>query len=60
MRFPLEPFLLQAEQSQLPHPPLTEVLQSWPFVGLSVVCPDLSCTGRPRTGCSTPVVVSPI
>ena len=32
----------------------------WPFDGLSLVCPCLSCTGEPRTGPSAPGVASPL
>lgn len=31
-----------------------------PFTGLSLVAPCLSCTGGPRTGCSTPDVASSV
>ena len=36
------------------------LLLSWPFVGLFPVFPHLFCTGRHRTGPSTPDVASPV
>jgi len=61
-----EPSLLQAGQSQVSQPFLTgDSLQSLNRLGgplqggLSPVPPDLSCTGKPRTGHSAPGGASP-
>ena len=60
-----KPSLPQAEQTQLSaSPPLSCAPGSWtpwwPFTGLSQVCSCLSCSGKPRTGHSTPAVVSQV
>lgn len=58
-----EPFLIQAEWSQLSQPFLIDqVFQPlsffWPFIGLSSVSPCLSCTIEPRSGHRAPCVAS--
>ncbi|XP_074759743.1 rab-like protein 2B isoform X3 [Athene noctua] len=56
---PPEPSLPQAEESRPSQPFLTGDARvpspsPWLFVGLSPVCPCLSCTQEPRTGPSAP------